>query len=596
MATVTWSSAEWLAKHRQRLLAAWAARLPEGRWGAELLDRVVRGFEALVTDGTPAALEAVADELVQVHLERNAAADAAVDLLVRLKATVYAALPADQALEARRVLGPAFDTSLGVVARAVDGASRRLLQERLDATDILNQRLAQSTVETDQALLRLRTLFDISRAINLTQGDDLGPTLDLAAETLSSLSQVDRCSIWLAENHSDVLTARAVQGLEAAGLRGMVCDPQRPVEGHGGLPELVARAFTSLKPQMISRRGDMPSIVLTVPLMDEYRVLGVIGVEGLGTRRGLTVALADLTQSVAEQLSTAVRNSQLVAEIVALNQELEQRVRERTRELSRVSRKLADLDRKKSDFIAIAGHELKTPLTLIRGYAEMIEQMGPGLPREEMWKAAIEGILRGTSRLDAILNDILAVAQIDNDVLWLSLAPVSVHKVVELACNEMQAGAEERAIRLELGDFRDLPRIHADGTRLHQVFVNLLSNAIKYTPNGGWVAVDGRLQPGDDGEPIAVEVVVADSGVGIDPEDQGRIFDKFYRVQDSTRHTTSKTGFLGGGPGLGLTIARGVIEAHGGRVWVESPRHDPERCPGSRFYVILPLEGPSRPD
>jgi signal transduction histidine kinase len=306
--------------------------------------------------------------------------------------------------------------------------------------------------------------------------------------------------------------------------------------------------------------------------------------------------LADLTQSVAEQLATAVRNSHLVAEIVALNQELEQRVKERTRELSRVSRELADLDRKKSDFIAIAGHELKTPLTLIQGYAEMIEQMGPGLPREEMWRSAIEGILRGTSRLDAILNDILAVAQIDNDVLWLSLEPVSVYKVVEMACNELQAGAEQRAVRLELSDFRDLPRIPADGTRLHQVFVNLLSNAIKYTPNGGWVTVEGWLQAGDDGEPVAVEVVVADSGVGIDPEDQGRIFDKFYRVQDSTRHTTSKTGYLGGGPGLGLTIARGVIEAHGGRVWVESPRHDPEGCPGSRFYVILPFKGPSRPD
>ncbi len=557
---------------------------------------MVREFEAWMAGGSADALEGLLEQAAMAKPGQDAPAADVLNLVLQFKAAVCGALPGDRRAEAWSLLDPAFDAFLQLVARAIDRAAKQALQERRDSAEFMAQRLARSTEEVDQAILRLRILFDISRAINLTRGGDLGPTLDLVTETLSSLSQVDRCSIWLANEQGDRLHAEAVEGLGAAAIRGTALDPHHPAGEPAGLLRPVAQSFLSLKPQVSAHRGEIPSVVLTVPLMDEYRVLGVLGVEGLDTSRSLTVALADLAQSVAEQLSTAVRTSYLYAEIVQLNQVLEQRVKERTRQLSQVSRELADLDRKKSDFIAIAGHELKTPLTLIRGYGEMVQQMGPGTAREELWTAAVEGILRGTGRLDAIINDIIAVAQIDNDVLGLNLEPVSVYKVMEMACSEMQAAAEERNLCVQLGAFRGLPRVQADGTRLHQAFVNLLSNAIKYTPDGGCVTIEGRLQTGDNGVPLAVEVIVADSGVGIDPQDQSRVFDKFYRVQDSSRHTTTKTGFLGGGPGLGLTIVRGVVESHGGRVWVESPGYDPERCPGSRFHVILPIDGPGQPD
>ena len=112
-----------------------------------------------------------------------------------------------------------------------------------------------------------------------------------------------------------------------------------------------------------------------------------------------------------------------------------------------------------------------------------------------------------------------------------------------------------------------------DPERLLQVFRNVLTNAIKYTPDGGCVTVDGRKLPG------FIEIIVRDTGIGIDPEDQSIIFEKFTRLGNISLHSSGKTKFKGGGPGLGLHIARGIIEAHGGAIWVESPGMTKRRCP-----------------
>jgi signal transduction histidine kinase len=125
----------------------------------------------------------------------------------------------------------------------------------------------------------------------------------------------------------------------------------------------------------------------------------------------------------------------------------------------------------------------------------------------------------------------------------------------------------------------------------------VVSNAIKYTPDGGTIEVsvemlgDGSQAFGLDipAQQQFVKIAVNDTGVGISLEDQERIFENFYEVRDIERHSTSKTEFMGGGAGLGLAIARGVAEAHGGSLWVESEGHDPIRCPGSKFHLILPL-------
>jgi signal transduction histidine kinase len=125
--------------------------------------------------------------------------------------------------------------------------------------------------------------------------------------------------------------------------------------------------------------------------------------------------------------------------------------------------------------------------------------------------------------------------------------------------------------------------IFGDEERLYQAFRNLISNAIKYTPDGGKVAVDGRKLPG------FIEVTISDTGIGIDPEDHTLIFEKFGRLGNVSLHSSGKTKFKGGGPGLGLPITKGIVEAHGGSVWVESSGYNEVDCPGSVFHVLLPI-------
>ena len=110
----------------------------------------------------------------------------------------------------------------------------------------------------------------------------------------------------------------------------------------------------------------------------------------------------------------------------------------------------------------------------------------------------------------------------------------------------------------------------------------MLTNAIKYTPDGGKITVDGRILPG------FIEVIVEDTGIGISLADQLTIFEKFNQLGDVALHSSGKTKFMGGGPGLGLPIARGIIEAHDGTIWVDSPGCDEESCPGTAFHILLP--------
>ena len=138
-----------------------------------------------------------------------------------------------------------------------------------------------------------------------------------------------------------------------------------------------------------------------------------------------------------------------------------------------------------------------------------------------------------------------------------------------------------------------MPFIEADPSLIYKTFYQLLSNAIKYTPDGGAIRITAWLADVDGVGP-AVAVAVEDSGVGIDPAHHALIFEKFYQVGTAAQHSSGKTTFKGGGPGLGLALVKGAVEAHGGMVWVESEGCDERRCPGSVFKVVLPLHAPDQ--
>lgn len=294
------------------------------------------------------------------------------------------------------------------------------------------------------------------------------------------------------------------------------------------------------------------------------------------------VAIENLPEESALDLLTTVTPIYTYALEKIARLEMEAQVAYVSAELTKVQRKLERLDHSKSNFISIAAHELKTPLTLVEGYASMLRDIVArhGDPQAD---TLLSGINVGIQRLRQIIDDLIDVSKIDNDLLSLNLQPLCLSQLLMLLRLALEPVVTERHLNLEVRDFpgSDL-WIYADGERLHQGFRNLLENAIKYTPDHGSVTVDGRTLPG------FIEVTVADTGIGISPENQTLIFSKYSQAGPAL-HSSGKTKFKGGGPGLGLPITRGIIEAHGGTIWVESPGCDEAACPGSTFHVLIPI-------
>ncbi|MEW5940772.1 MAG: HAMP domain-containing sensor histidine kinase, partial [Chloroflexota bacterium] len=269
--------------------------------------------------------------------------------------------------------------------------------------------------------------------------------------------------------------------------------------------------------------------------------------------------------------------------------EMETRVAYYANEVTDVQQKLERLDRSKSNFISVAAHELKTPLTLVEGYTAMMGDVITRIRHSDNMDPLLRGVQTGIQRLRQIVDDMIDVSLIDNNMLSLNPQPVWVGHILDLLGTNLETFVLERRQTFELRRFPGSQEmLFADPERLYQAFQNVLTNAIKYTPDGGSITVDGRVLPG------FVEVTVADTGIGISPEDQALIFEKFGALGRADLHSSSKIKFKGGGPGLGLSIAKGIIEAHGGTIWAESEGHDEKACPGSTFHILLPIraEGP----
>lgn len=327
-----------------------------------------------------------------------------------------------------------------------------------------------------------------------------------------------------------------------------------------------------------------------VPIHTEDRLSGLIALGPKGSGLPYRADELELVELLADQTVIALQNARLFSE---LNQQHD-RIRFLNTDLRRQNDRLEVLDRVKTDFITIASHELRTPLTQVRGYADLLKAMNEetGLSREQTREIA-GNIIRASARLESVIAAMLDASQLEISGLQLMLVPTRMQAVLEAAAAEFSPALRQRNLLLEMQGIATLPTVRGDYRRLVQAFANLIGNAIKYTPDHGTVTVEGTVVPGDDGAQF-VEIVVADTGIGIDPQFHQLIFEKFFRIGDPELHSTGMTKYKGAGPGLGLHIAKGVVEAHGGSIWVESDGEDEERLPGSRFHVILPTVPPWR--
>ena len=304
--------------------------------------------------------------------------------------------------------------------------------------------------------------------------------------------------------------------------------------------------------------GSAPG-ALTAPVSADDDEPLELAAAGIATQRGrvrtLLGVLADgLSVTFARQLATE-REQEALATLQTQNE------------------RLLELDEMKQSFISMVSHELRTPLTSIVGYLEILREGEGGELTEDQAKF-LEVMDRNASRLQKLVDDILMISRADSDRLRLDLGPADVAQLVQRAVESADPVARGKGIDLVVRVEEGLPEVTGDRRLLAQLLDNLVSNAVKFTPTGGSVTVAAAR----DGEGVEVEVV--DTGPGIPEDEVPRLFDRFFRA--------STAGDVPG-TGLGLPIAKAVVEAHGGSIGVES-----ELGVGSTFRFVLPLSPPVR--
>lgn len=253
----------------------------------------------------------------------------------------------------------------------------------------------------------------------------------------------------------------------------------------------------------------------------------------------------------------------------------------------RTNPSISSEEKSKSTFISIASHELRTPLTVARGYTEMLLEKD-SLPGEE--RGLIEGIHKSLLRQNEIIETMFDIAQFESHTFDIKMESVSPEEILRSAASSVADAATARRLEIRF-DLPQLPYIKADKRALHKLFVHLLSNAIKYTPDNGKILISAQRSDNDPGLEDFIDLVISDSGVGVPRDLQESIFTRFYQPDASARHhSTGKTKFKGSGAGLGLSLSRMIVEAHGGRIWVESSGFSETTFPGSAFHVLLPVD------
>ena len=293
-----------------------------------------------------------------------------------------------------------------------------------------------------------------------------------------------------------------------------------------------------------------------------------------------------IVQGHTDEGAATPREYYLTEQSVTLIEELENKFSE----LSEAYEHLKHLEEAKSNFISVASHELRTPLTVIHSYTQMLQMM-PSVSNDEGASELLAGVAQGVARLQEIMNDMVSVIRVELASERVKFGPVPIGGLIKGVELELQKNLGDRQLTIESNVEPNLPDVSGDAQQLHSALARIVGNAVKYTPDGGSIVIEARLlQQREQDSQDFIELVVTDSGVGIDVEKQKLIFEKFSTAEDVALHSTSKTQFMGGGAGLGLTIAKGIIAAHSGRVWVESEGYDKEKLPGSKFFVVLPAQ------
>jgi signal transduction histidine kinase len=421
----------------------------------------------------------------------------------------------------------------------------------------LFKELDERTNELTRSVGELKALGEVGQAVSSTL--DLETVLTRIVSHAVQLSGTDGGAIYEYDEASEEFLLRATDHMEDELINALRANPPRLGDGVIGraaasrepvqIPNILEeRAYAPRMRQMLERYGFRAS--LAVPLLREERIIG-----GLVVRRKPT---GEFRPEVVELLKTFATQSVLAIQNARLFREIEEK-----------SRQIEAANRHKSEFLANMSHELRTPLNAIIGFSEVLQERLFGELNEKQAEYT-DDILTSGRHLLSLINEILDLSKVEAGRMELELATFDLPLAIDNARTFVRERATKHGINLDVTVDERLGDFVGDERKIKQILLNLLSNAVKFTPEGGRIGIRAKQTDG------GVEVSVSDTGIGIAPEDQAKIFEEFRQVGGDNAKKIE-------GTGLGLTLAKKFVELHGGKIWVES-----QVGKGSTFSFTLP--------
>jgi signal transduction histidine kinase len=410
----------------------------------------------------------------------------------------------------------------------------------------------------------LERLLETNRVLSSTL--DLEPLLQTVVDVASELTDSEVASLLLYDPEIQQLRFAASPWFQKTSLQSMTVPIDRSIAG---------QVFREKRPIVVQEGGKDSRLyrlvgeqvglatrsMLAVPLVFRERPIGVL--EALNKRGGVHYTGEDVSvlETLAAQAAVAIENARLLQQVQSQYE------------------RLASLDQMKGDFIAIASHELRTPLGLILGHAAYLQDGATPDVAEHL-----SVIIRGAERLKDILEELSRLTHTDQGVTRLNLQVFPAKELLDEVASKFSAAAKEKYLSLETESKPGGLMVEADRQKMQVALGNLVDNAIGFTDTGGHILLAASAEKPDGAELSGyVDLEVVDDGIGIPPAKIGKIFERFYQVEN---HMTRRRGGLG----LGLSVSKSMTELHHGRIEVESVEGK-----GSRFCIRLPARQPKNP-
>ncbi len=418
--------------------------------------------------------------------------------------------------------------------------------EGLNALQRVSQQISQALNEEEIFLKLTPTLFE-----------DLGFARVLAATFDEEQKLRTRLSITYNEAQAGKILTK-FQGLEF--FKGLLNEthPISSLNGPRKTKEEIIQLFES-------------EHFIFVPITTQSGPLGFIFVGNRLNAPAVTQGDEELISLLAGHIGQVVENAQLFEKVFRSSQELEIKVKERTKQLASALSKVEEINRRKNEFISAVSHELRTPLTSIKGYAAILIAGKIGAIPEAV-KERLAKINNHSDNLVSLINNLLDIARIESGHQEMKFASYTPKHIIDNVADLLTPQITAKEINLQVQLPSEASSLYIDLSQAERVLINLLSNAIKFTPKGGTITIGAS--------PIIengfVTLNVTDTGIGIPPDDLTKLFSEFFRVDNEINQHVK-------GTGLGLVLAKNIVQAHGGKIWVKS-----EVNVGTSFYFTLP--------